>query len=39
MVTHEDDIATYAQRVVTMRDGRVLQDTGTNQKALLVAQG
>jgi len=28
MVTHEDDIATYAQRVVTMRDGQVLKDTG-----------
>ncbi|MCF2949467.1 ABC transporter ATP-binding protein [Paraglaciecola aquimarina] len=26
MVTHEDDIATYAQRVVTMRDGEVLND-------------
>ncbi|MGJ8679014.1 ABC transporter ATP-binding protein [Paraglaciecola sp.] len=27
MVTHEDDIATYAQRVVTMKDGMVLQDS------------
>ncbi|WP_299076769.1 ABC transporter ATP-binding protein [uncultured Paraglaciecola sp.] len=27
MVTHEDDIATYAQRVITMRDGQVLKDT------------
>ncbi|WP_158966761.1 ABC transporter ATP-binding protein [Paraglaciecola sp. L3A3] len=26
MVTHEDDIATYAQRVITMRDGVVLTD-------------
>ena len=31
MVTHEDDIATYAQRVVTMRDGQVLTDTGIGQ--------
>lgn len=28
MVTHEDDIAAKAQRVVTMRDGRVQHDTG-----------
>ncbi|MEO9944026.1 MAG: ABC transporter ATP-binding protein [Paraglaciecola sp.] len=27
MVTHEDDIATYAQRVITMRDGQVLTDS------------
>lgn len=27
MVTHEDDIATYAQRVITMRDGQVLNDS------------
>jgi putative ABC transport system ATP-binding protein len=27
MVTHEDDIATYAQRVITMKDGMVLKDT------------
>lgn len=26
MVTHEDDIATYAQRQITMRDGQVLKD-------------
>lgn len=27
MVTHEDDIAEYAQRLVTMRDGEVQSDT------------
>ena len=26
LVTHESDIATYAKRVVTMRDGRILRD-------------
>ena len=26
MVTHEDDIAQYAQRIVTMRDGQILTD-------------
>ena len=39
MVTHEDDIATYAQRVITMRDGQVLQDTGVSQKLPNAAQG
>jgi putative ABC transport system ATP-binding protein len=38
MVTHEDDIAAYAQRVVTMRDGQVLQDTGTRLQAPLMAK-
>lgn len=28
MVTHEDDIAAYAQRVVRMRDGQILEDSG-----------
>jgi putative ABC transport system ATP-binding protein len=26
LVTHESDIATYAKRIVTMRDGRILRD-------------
>src|SRR5689334_4555444 len=26
VVTHEPDIATYAQRVITMRDGRIISD-------------
>ena len=39
MVTHEDDIATYAQRVVTMRDGQVLQDTGINSHASFIKRG
>jgi putative ABC transport system ATP-binding protein len=39
MVTHEDDIATYAQRVITMRDGRVLKDTGLSQNVRLMAKG
>jgi ABC-type lipoprotein export system ATPase subunit len=25
-VTHEHDIANYAQRVITLRDGRLLKD-------------
>ena len=28
LVTHEPDIASYARRQVTFRDGRVVQDTG-----------
>jgi putative ABC transport system ATP-binding protein len=28
MVTHEDDIAAYASRQITMRDGEVLKDNG-----------
>lgn len=27
MVTHEDEIAAYAQRVIRMRDGRILEDS------------
>lgn len=29
MVTHEDDIAEYAQRVITMKDGQVISETGS----------
>ena len=38
MVTHEDDIAHHAKRIVRMRDGRIVADelTGTNR---LVATG
>ncbi|MBU1308963.1 MAG: ABC transporter ATP-binding protein [Gammaproteobacteria bacterium] len=28
MVTHEDDIAAYAKRVIRMRDGQILEDNG-----------
>lgn len=28
MVTHEDDIAAYAKRVIRMRDGQILEDSG-----------
>jgi len=28
MVTHEPDIAEYCKRIVQMRDGRVVSDTG-----------
>ena len=28
MVTHEDDIAVYAKRVIRMRDGQILEDNG-----------
>ena len=33
MVTHEDDIAEYAKRVITMRDGVVLSDSAAPPKA------
>jgi putative ABC transport system ATP-binding protein len=26
LITHEDDVAAYASRVVRMRDGRVVED-------------
>lgn len=40
MVTHEDDIAEYAQRVVTMRDGQILQDTqASNNPAPRISTG
>jgi putative ABC transport system ATP-binding protein len=29
MVTHEDDIATHARRVVNMKDGRIISDRAT----------
>ncbi|MER3447041.1 MAG: macrolide ABC transporter ATP-binding protein [Candidatus Dadabacteria bacterium] len=32
MVTHESDIASYAQRIVSFRDGQVVDDTGTVKK-------
>ena len=32
MVTHEDDIASYAKRHVVMRDGRVMRDDGGGPK-------
>lgn len=28
VVTHEDDIAAYAQRVITLKDGKIYSDTG-----------
>jgi putative ABC transport system ATP-binding protein len=39
MVTHEDEIASYAQRVITMRDGQVLKDTGLHQHQSLIVKG
>jgi putative ABC transport system ATP-binding protein len=32
MVTHEEDIAAYAERVITMRDGKVLSDVKNSQQ-------
>lgn len=31
MVTHEDEIAAYAQRVIKMRDGQILEDSACSQ--------
>ncbi|HET8722799.1 MAG TPA: ABC transporter ATP-binding protein [Anaeromyxobacteraceae bacterium] len=36
LVTHEPDIAQYASRVITMRDGRVLSDDRQEPKAAVV---
>jgi putative ABC transport system ATP-binding protein len=27
MVTHEEDIAAYAQRIIRMKDGVIIEDT------------
>jgi putative ABC transport system ATP-binding protein len=32
MVTHESDIASYAQRIVSFRDGQVIDDSSRGQK-------
>jgi putative ABC transport system ATP-binding protein len=39
MVTHEDDIAHHAKRIVRMRDGRIVADelTGSNRQIATVA--
>lgn len=33
VVTHEDDIAAHAQRVVTLLDGKIISDVGTRQRS------
>ena len=33
VVTHEDDIAEHARRVVTLRDGRIISDTNTRNRS------
>ena len=35
MVTHEDDMASFAKRTITFRDGRIAEDTATSTSALL----
>ena len=27
MITHEPDIAEYARRIITLRDGKIVEDT------------
>ena len=38
MVTHEADIAAYAQRNVVMRDGRILSDRAVTRRAIAVTE-
>ncbi len=38
MVTHEQDIAAYAQRNVMMRDGMILDDHAVSQRSDAAAQ-
>jgi len=38
MVTHEQDIAAYAQRNVIMRDGLILDDRAVSQRANAAAE-
>jgi macrolide transport system ATP-binding/permease protein len=37
LVTHETDIAAYAQRTITMRDGRIVEDSGVAIRAVAIA--
>ena len=34
LITHEGDVAAYARRVVRLRDGVVVSDTGTCREAV-----
>lgn len=34
MVTHENEVAAYAKRIITMRDGRIISDTLTDRKSI-----
>lgn len=38
LVTHSDEIARYASRVITFRDGRVMSDTGAGRAQVLPAE-
>ena len=38
MVTHEQDIAAYAQRNVLMRDGVIVQDHAVSQRTIAATQ-
>jgi putative ABC transport system ATP-binding protein len=35
MVTHESDIAAYAERIVSFRDGKVLEDKSIQKQKLI----
>ena len=32
LVTHERDVAAYARRTIRMRDGRIIDDSGTDRQ-------
>ena len=38
LITHEPDIAAYASRIITVRDGRILSDTPNTPRDTLTAE-
>jgi len=39
IVTHEDNVAAHAERIVRMKDGQIISDTATNSKELSMSGG
>ena len=37
MITHEPDVAAYAQRIITLRDGKIINDSNNHQQKMAKA--